>query len=844
MKPLWSALIVSFALIASIQASVLRVNTSAPTGGDGSTWPLAYSTLHDALAVSTNGDQIWVAAGVYYPDRGVGAETNNPAATFIMKDGVALLGGFAGNETSVAQRDPAVHVTVLSGDVDDNDLNSDGSFVAETPDDVVGENALTVIKAPVYGSNVLTRLDGFTITAGKANPYGAGGLSVLLADGLTVENCRFIGNAANDGGAVSDDFGGAVPGSSVSFIGCQFVHNTASSDGGAGYFEHNSTVRFENCLFASNSAAYYGGAVYAKSGNVQIVGCTARDNNAQEQGGAAFVTSATANISSSVFTNNSAVSGAGIYLLEGTQHVANCGFANNTATGEANQGGGGGITVSGDGDVSDCSFTGNTAASGGGLSMLQTGSQILRCYFESNSASTYGGGASIQGISTVAATVTNCTFVKNSADFGGGLYLYLAAGHFLSGCQFFANHASSGGGIYLAQNSYGTLADCRFAGNTATSDGGATFATAQTTNDVVFNRCLLSGNYAGRYGGGAFLQLTPGRFISSAFVGNAAGSKFGGLNCDGGLTPTNFFLVMDNCTFAGNAAPLFGAVTFNGATATIRHSIFYANASDGDRTNQDATISVGLGVATFSDCLVEGSGGSGAWNFTLDAADGGGNYDLAPQFLITPNPLIAPNTNGDVRLAYTSPAIDRHGAPSGVGSLDLAGGSRIADGNFDGINSLDTGAFEYNPDFQDLDDDRLWDRFEHDNTQPPSLTELSPDANSDGDDLNNLEEFALGFDPFANDANPPFLKISIENLVGQKFAVLTYPQNPGSRSFFQISVEQSADLAAAIPWNTNGLSFHFSEPVSAAQELVHLRSTEPIESAPIDFFRMRIVPVQ
>ncbi|MCP4165094.1 MAG: hypothetical protein GY759_04270 [Chloroflexi bacterium] len=89
---------------------ILHVDSdSTAVAPDGGSWASAYSNLQDALAAASPdaGEtvEIWVAEGVYYPDEGSGLSDGDVAATFHLKNNVALYGGFAGTEGDRSERD-------------------------------------------------------------------------------------------------------------------------------------------------------------------------------------------------------------------------------------------------------------------------------------------------------------------------------------------------------------------------------------------------------------------------------------------------------------------------------------------------------------------------------------------------------------------------------------------------------------------------------------------------------------------------------------------------------------------------------------------------------------------
>ena len=293
----------------TIRAGVIYVDASHTSGTkDGSSWAKAYDTLTAALSAAQSGQEIWVADGVYYANP---PETTPVAGDKIesiqLRGNIAIYGGFSGDETSLDERDPDTHRSILSGDLDKNDSNrSDG--VTDLSTEIVGNNTWTVIEADENADNFV--LDGFTITGGKTDyanfgesGYGAG-LSIFSGcSGGTVANCRFMGN-------VSEFQGGAVynQGTGTTFENCTFSGNKSGTDGAA--LASTRALTLTDCVFQSNTALGHGGAVHLKGSTHVIRRCTFQGNSCEMDGGAiSFTEGGDAVITNCLITGNSAYGG-------------------------------------------------------------------------------------------------------------------------------------------------------------------------------------------------------------------------------------------------------------------------------------------------------------------------------------------------------------------------------------------------------------------------------------------------------------------------------------------------------------------------------------------------------
>ncbi|MCK4292767.1 MAG: hypothetical protein KAY65_06185 [Planctomycetes bacterium] len=86
-------------------------------GGTGTSWADAFRYLPDALGKAASCDQIRVAQGTYLPDHGAQVGLGDREATFGLKSGVTIKGGYAGfEEPDPDARDIETYETILNGD--------------------------------------------------------------------------------------------------------------------------------------------------------------------------------------------------------------------------------------------------------------------------------------------------------------------------------------------------------------------------------------------------------------------------------------------------------------------------------------------------------------------------------------------------------------------------------------------------------------------------------------------------------------------------------------------------------------------------------------------------------
>ncbi|MBD2705187.1 right-handed parallel beta-helix repeat-containing protein [Spirosoma sp. BT702] len=615
----------------------VRVNGTNNNPATATTWGNSTTNLQGAINASNPGDQVWVATGVYKP--GGNANTSR-TVSFAMKNGVRILGGFAGSGTpTLAQRNPSSLTTVLSGD-----LGVVGNYV---------DNAYHVISNPTGLTNTAV-LDGFVITWGNANGNADdqnGGGMINVNTSPTVTGCVFQRNVAlvgSGGGMYNSN-------SNPSVSSCSFQGNSASDGGGMS--NKGSAPSLSNCSFQNNSAGYGGGLVNLESSNPSMTTCSFVSNTASYGGGMSNLMGSSPRLTGCSFQSNSATTGGGMFNDGSGPNVDACTFLNNRTTGS-----GGGMYNDGSSPtVTNCTFQSNTATSGGN-----------------------GGGMYNDGSSP---TVTTCGFQSNSATTGGGIYNVLSSSPRLTGCSFQSNSATTGGGMFTDSGSP-TVDACTFLNNKTTGSGGGMYNLA---SNLRVTTCRFERNTASGDGGGISNKDSDLRLTSCNFLSNSVTSYGGGVFNEG-----NNYLGLINCVFLSNSANYGGGITNSSSSATVTNCSFLNNSFFG---GGGGIYNIAANDIILTNCVLFGNGGANTFYYTnsvtvrysllepsVTSYTNGGNN------LITPvSPFVS---STDIRLNGCSPAINTGNnagyTTNGGPTNDLAGSPRFFN---NGV--IDRGAYEY-----------------------------------------------------------------------------------------------------------------------------------------------------
>lgn len=209
--------------------------------------------------------EVWVAKGEYEPQSQIISATTY-SASFRMRDGISVYGGFAGTETTKQER--------AKGSMPWNYTNE------------------TILRGSAYTDNISWQTNRWTLTSDSrhvvwfaplASENKTGFDRTTILDGVTIK-----------GGYAQGGLG----------------ENEFQTDKGAGiYIALNAYA--QNCIIKENHAKGNGGAAYINGG--RLTNSLVFNNNSDANGGGVYIENAGI-ILACMITNNSANNGGGVYL--------------------------------------------------------------------------------------------------------------------------------------------------------------------------------------------------------------------------------------------------------------------------------------------------------------------------------------------------------------------------------------------------------------------------------------------------------------------------------------------------------------------------------------------------
>ena len=696
-------------------------------------------------------------------------------------------------------------------------------------------------------------LSGFTLTNGATQNYGSGGGVCCQSTNCLVTNCVITGNTAyNQGGGacygtlvncalignsaapLNNDIGNGGGAYESTLVNCVLTRNFAGYVSGAAGF-----CTLINCTLVSNSVAGY------SSGSVE--GCTLKncivyynfsDYTNTDAGGSGYYTNCCLSFAATFagannFTNPPAfvnLAGGDFHLQLGSPCI-NAG--NNSFITDSTDLDGNPRIIGGTVDMGayENQYTGtvhyvslnstnpvtpytnwSTAATNiqDAVSAAQNGEIVVASSGTYNSGSTiiYGQEANRvaltnaitllglygpQSTMIVGGTQTRCVYVGGNAVLNGftlsnggtrstgdlineqsGGDAWCETGGVVSNCVFGGNgsRVSQGGGIYG-----GTVYNSTLANNKASYGGAAAAAS-------LFN-CVVVSNSVYGFGGG----IIQGTAFNCTFTGNSAFSVMGS---GGGGDSSTFY----NCTLENNSGA-FGGGVIGGTLYDCILSSNTASSSGG-----------GAYQSKLYNCTVLGNtanSGGGVYESTLynsivyyNSAPNGSNYgggtlnylnycDTTPLVSglgnITNEPAFVNLAAGDFHLQTNSPCINSGNNAYVSTTNDLDGNPRISGG------TVDIGVYEFQNPASVIS--YAW-------LQQYGLpTDGSADnIDSDGDGMNNYQEWMAGTDP----TNPlSVLKMLTPASTNNPSGLVVSWQSVNTRTYY---LQRSTDLGAQPAFST------------------------------------------
>ena len=509
----------SIALSAQGKTYHVKADSEITTSGNnGLSWAQAI-TLTEALSQAKAGDEIWVKG---YEDI-TGHIYKAPKGGFVLPSGVAMYGGFAGDETIKNDLPTGRHKyqmkyqTALVGDIATNDKASQ-QLIIYPENTTRNDNAIHVL----------------TLQMGVTQDNTNDGNKPTIVSGFLIA----AGNAKGENTSANGRGGGIY-----------VVNNSNDNNADSRYF------RISQCNFANNYGMR-GGAIYV-------------DNSCTNQLSAISYCSIFNNVAGK--RGSSENEGGGMWI-DGTATVYNCNINNNTN---------GGIRLSNTSKIVNCSVIANTVSAADlttdGASNSNDGGAVYNTVLWHSTA------LSKQDSRPA---FYSCAFPEVENAFTDEVYLEgftIEGGKFHDTNK--AEYAPGcGAGVYIndpsARMRYCTVRFCnpgmKKTTNTQPRGGGIYCRNGQTEGNLVYNCSAYQG-------GGIYIDEAG--FITRSMVTNCSAYQGAGvyLNGDANNSEKAYYQILATSVISNNTSTRNGAVYLDGHGLVINNTIvnnYTTNTSD------------------------------------------------------------------------------------------------------------------------------------------------------------------------------------------------------------------------------------------------------------------------
>lgn len=514
----------------------------------------------------------------------------------------------------------------------------------------VGGPAQVVINGAGTRRGLLTGSGGGVFITGFtfSNCAASDGAGIYCNAGDIVSNCVFVRNVASGAG------GGLFGMVAVQIVDCVFYTNSAANGGGA-YVMGGTVLRgaFMNNLASFSSG--YGGGAYLNGG--RMLECSFSTNLARYGGGAYLYyanevrdTWFVGNIATA--TSATTIEGGGLNSMS-TPVISNCHFLYNLAAREDCYGGGAYVRYA---TLYDCSFTANRANYGGGADLFSC--TAWRATGVSNRMTSANWNARGAGLRLRGSTLRDSALYDNNVTAGAGGGVAAHQNSIVTNCVITRNRAeqwNSGAGVFADGNA--VVVACQIYDNRAQNAGAGA-----RLSGAVLHQCTIVSNYCAGSAGGVLLE-NNGWAELCRISANIAGTDGGGVLVWGAGRVLNCYIA-DNVATNQGGGVYMDDWTLNGV---IEHCTIVNNTGI-ERGGGVCMVEGGLvrnGIVTDNlagrDSNISlGSGTYAEYCCSVPAPPGPGNFNAAPLLAGAGNPHLLPG----------SPCIDA-GTNTGLAAIDI-----------------------------------------------------------------------------------------------------------------------------------------------------------------------------